>query len=106
MMRGGPPSCKGRLCGMASTASSTAYTYDELDRAAQATQTTGIAYPTKYAYNLADGVTSVEFPGSTVTLPRKVSYQYDPAGRVIAVYRGEMGSADKYVQSVTTNSNK
>ena len=49
---------------------------------------------------MADGVTSVEFPGSTVTLPRKVSYQYDPAGRVIAVYRGEMGSADKYVQSV------
>ena len=76
---------KGRICGMASTAASTAYTYDELGRTTQATQTTGIAYPTKYAYNLADGVTSVEFPGSTVTLPRKVSYQYDPAGRVIAV---------------------
>ena len=91
---------KPRLCGVASSASSAGYGYDELGRVKQATQTTGSAYTTNYSYNLAGGLASVEYPGSTVTTPRKVSYEYNTSGQVIAVYRGAVGSGDKYVQAV------
>ena len=56
-------------------------------------------YVTRHSYNQADGVTQTEYPSSTVAAPRKVSYPYSQAARLLAAKKGELTSTVYYASS-------
>ncbi len=88
----------GRLTAVGSTTSVTAMaSYDALGRVLASQQTTGgTTYNFGYSYNLADGLTRMQYPSGSA-----VSYAHDDAGRVTTVKKGEQTSSVKYAEGVS-----
>ncbi|HVP45172.1 MAG TPA: RHS repeat-associated core domain-containing protein [Bryobacteraceae bacterium] len=86
-----------RLTELRTATSTTTYTsYDALGRVTGSTQTTGgPPYPFSYLYNLAGGLTGVQYPSA-----RNVSYTYTGAGRIDAVWKAANGSGGNYTSSI------
>ena len=78
------------------TSTTTYSNYDALGRVVASTQTTGgTPYPFSYGYNLAGGLTSVQYPST-----RNLSYTYTGAGRIDAMWKSGNGSGANYASSL------
>ena len=95
----------GRLCSVSAAGASTnSLEYDSLGRVVESSQVTGgNTYEFSYSYNLAGGLTRMEYPSEMAAdgAGRVVSYDFDDAGRVKKVVEGELASPVKtYAESI------
>lgn len=105
------PYGKGRLCEVTTTKTVTSedneqtsvlLEYDNMGRVEKRTQKIGsgageVTRATTQSYVLNGLVNDIEYPTSTVAVPRRVSYEYWPNGQVKGVWQGAVGTGSSYI---------
>ena len=95
---------KGRLCGVTTAGggndqTSVAMEYDLMGRLVKRTQSVGgISHIVTQSYLLNGLVREIVYPTSTVSLPRKVIYEYWPNGQMKEAWQGAVGTGLRYAR--------